>query len=103
MPQGYVKFYRESNGYGFIVPVEAGARDVFVHCSALVGGFSALAANQRVEYEVGIDPRTQREKAIRCVPVEPIISPRRVTAFRPDDGPERDEMKAFAHTAFLKS
>lgn len=46
------------DGYGFIVPDEPGANDVFVHVSAIASGFSALAANQRVEYEVGVDPRT---------------------------------------------
>jgi len=46
MPQGYVKFYRESNGYGFIVPDEAGARDmcVILFCAATGTALAPLAS-----------------------------------------------------------
>ena len=34
MPNGTVKWFKETKGYGFIQP-EGGAKDVFVHISAV--------------------------------------------------------------------
>lgn len=51
MPQGTVKWFNESKGYGFIAPDDGGA-DVFVHFSAITGdGYRNLTDNQRVEFE----------------------------------------------------
>jgi CspA family cold shock protein len=96
MPTGTVRFYRDGNGYGFIQPDEVG-RDVFVHASA-VRGF-ILVVGQRVEYEVGINPRTGREAATRVQPRDPIISPR-TTAFTDDDAP--GDAEQLAQTAFMR-
>ena len=49
---GTVKFFNSTKGFGFITP-EDGAKDVFVHISALESsGLSALAENQRVSFDV---------------------------------------------------
>ena len=32
---GTVKFYREENGYGFLVPETGGGKDIFVHVSEI--------------------------------------------------------------------
>ncbi len=49
---GTVKFFNPTKGFGFIAP-EDGAKDVFVHISALESsGLSALAENQRVSFDV---------------------------------------------------
>ena len=52
MAIGIVKFYNPEKGYGFIAP-EDGAKDVFVHASALkVAGLDQLNDGQKVSYEV---------------------------------------------------
>jgi len=49
---GTVKFFNSTKGFGFITPQD-GAKDVFVHISALErAGLSALVENQRVSFEV---------------------------------------------------
>jgi len=49
---GTVKFFNSTKGFGFITP-EDGAKDVFVHISALErAGLSTLVENQRVSFEV---------------------------------------------------
>ena len=52
MAIGTVKFFNATKGFGFISP-EDGARDVFVHISALErAGMSTLSEGQRISYEV---------------------------------------------------
>ncbi len=52
MPQGTVKWFNPTKGYGFISPDEKG-EDVFVHISALEkAGIRNLAEGQRVSYEL---------------------------------------------------
>jgi len=49
---GTVKWFNTTKGYGFIAP-EAGAKDVFVHITAVQrSGLHALAEGQRVQFEV---------------------------------------------------
>ncbi|MFP4274748.1 MAG: cold-shock protein [Paracoccaceae bacterium] len=60
MPNGTVKWFNTTKGYGFIEP-EGGGKDVFVHISAVErSGLTGLADNQRVAYELkeGRDGRT---------------------------------------------
>lgn len=60
MPNGTVKWFNTTKGYGFIEP-EGGGKDVFVHISAVErAGLTGLADNQKVEFEVieGRDGRT---------------------------------------------
>ena len=52
MATGTVKWFNDAKGYGFIAP-DDGAKDVFVHHSAIAGeGFKTLAEGARVEFEV---------------------------------------------------
>jgi len=52
MAIGTVKFFSATKGFGFISP-EDGAKDVFVHISALErAGMGALSEGQRVSYDV---------------------------------------------------
>jgi CspA family cold shock protein len=49
---GTVKWFNDSKGFGFITP-EGGAKDCFVHHSAIQGGgFKTLAEGERVEFDV---------------------------------------------------
>ena len=64
MPEGKVKWFNESKGFGFI-EVEDG-QDVFVHYSALKGdNFRTLAENDRVSFDIEMGPKGP--KAINVV------------------------------------
>lgn len=52
MPNGTVKFFNASKGFGFIQP-DDGSKDVFVHISAVErAGLAGLADGQKVSFEV---------------------------------------------------
>jgi cold shock protein len=52
MPQGTVKWFNPTKGYGFIAP-ETGGKDVFVHISAVQkAGFRSLSEGQKIGFEV---------------------------------------------------
>ena len=51
MPQGTVKWFNPTKGYGFIQPA-AGGKDIFVHISAVEkAGLTTLNEGQTIEYE----------------------------------------------------
>jgi cold shock protein len=57
MTIGTVKFFNTSKGFGFITP-EGGAKDVFVHASALEAvGMRTLSEGQRVSFDIQPDAR----------------------------------------------
>ena len=53
MPEGKVKWFNDSKGFGFIQ--QEGGKDIFVHHSAIQGqdGFKSLTEGDRVSFEVG--------------------------------------------------
>jgi cold shock protein len=62
MTTGTVKFFNANKGFGFISP-EGGAKDVFVHASALeAAGIRSLAEGQRVSFD--IQPDAKGPKAV---------------------------------------
>jgi CspA family cold shock protein len=51
MPEGTVKWFNDSKGFGFIEREEGG--DVFVHFSSIQGdGFKSLSEGDKVSFEV---------------------------------------------------
>ena len=76
---GTVKFFNQDKGFGFITP-DGGAKDVFVHISAVqTSGLNGLADGQKVTVVVsgGYDP--QRIQAIAGVPLTIDFDRREVT------------------------
>ncbi len=52
MPNGTVKWFNGTKGYGFIAP-DDGGKDVFVHISAVErAGLKGLNENQKINYEL---------------------------------------------------
>jgi CspA family cold shock protein len=57
MAEGSIKTIRADRGFGFIAP-DGDNRDVFFHSSAVEGRvFDQLREGQRVEFDMGEDPR----------------------------------------------
>lgn len=55
MTNGTVKFFNATKGFGFIQP-DGGAKDVFVHVSALErSGIRSLADGQKVTFDTEMD------------------------------------------------
>jgi len=57
MTQGTIKSIRDDRGFGFIAP-DGANQDVFFHSSSVEGGtFDSLREGQRVQFQMGSDPR----------------------------------------------
>ncbi|ADO41941.1 cold-shock protein [Ketogulonicigenium vulgare] len=62
MPNGTVKWFNTTKGYGFIAP-EGGGKDVFVHISAVEqAGLTGLSDDQKVTFDL-IEGRDGRQMA----------------------------------------
>ncbi len=65
MPQGTVKWFNDTKGYGFITP-DDGSPDVFAHYSDIQAeGFKTLSEAQKVEFEIMSSPKGPRASNIR--------------------------------------
>ena len=66
MPNGTVKWFNATKGFGFIVP-DDGTKDAFVHISAVErAGVSGLREGQKITYELvtGRNGRTSAENLV---------------------------------------
>ena len=53
MPNGKIKWFNPSKGYGFIEQ-EGGGKDVFVHINALeASGIDTLTEGEAISFEIG--------------------------------------------------
>ena len=62
MPTGKVKMFNEEKGFGFIQPDDRTA-DVFFHVSSLSEG-EEIAQGKAVKFEIGVDPKSRKTKAV---------------------------------------
>lgn len=63
MPNGTVKWFNSTKGFGFIQP-DDGSKDVFVHISAVErAGLFGLNEGQKVSYEMETDKRSGKQSA----------------------------------------
>lgn len=77
MPQGIVKWFNDTKGYGFIESADT-KEDVFVHYSAIVGnGYRSLTQGSEVEFEVEQDAKGLR--AANVVVTKAAPAPRKDT------------------------
>jgi cold shock protein len=96
--EGEISMWRSERGFGFIRR-DDGEGDIFVHVRDIAGRrYAMLALGQRVRFTVGRNVNNNRLCAKDVTPIAPIVSP-----LREEFQPERDELKAFAETAFLRS
>jgi CspA family cold shock protein len=67
MPQGEVKWFNDSKGFGFITPSD-GSADLFVHHSEIqMDGFKTLAEGQKVEFTVTQGDKGPRAASVRAI------------------------------------
>ncbi|MGH3756907.1 cold-shock protein [Actinophytocola sp.] len=67
MPQGTVKWFNATKGFGFISPADGG-KDLFVHKSEIQNyDDHGLADDQRVEFEVAEGRKGLQATAVRTV------------------------------------
>lgn len=63
MPEGTVKFFNESKGFGFIKP-DNGQEDIFVHVSGLM---TDIRENDKVTYEVENGRKGLNAVQVKCI------------------------------------
>ena len=64
MPNGIVKWFNGTKGYGFISP-DNGGPDVFVHISAVErAGLNGLNDGQKISFDEERDPKKGKTSAV---------------------------------------
>jgi cold shock protein len=67
MPEGTVKWFNATKGFGFITPVD-GSPDVFAHFSSIEGsGYRELIEGQKVEFDSEQGPKGPQAKSVRAL------------------------------------
>ncbi|HQT30951.1 MAG TPA: cold-shock protein [Thiobacillus sp.] len=65
METGFVKWFNDAKGFGFITP-DGGGDDLFAHFSEIqAGGFKSLQENQRVSFEITAGPKGKQAANIQ--------------------------------------
>jgi CspA family cold shock protein len=66
MPQGTVKWFNDTKGFGFLQ--QDGGGDVFVHHTEInMQGFKTLAEGERVEFELTQGPKGPKALNVRRI------------------------------------
>jgi len=64
MPNGTVKWFNPTKGFGFIQP-DSGGADIFVHISAVErAGLSSLDEGEKVSFDEERDPKKGKTSAV---------------------------------------
>jgi len=64
MPEGTVKWFNDSKGFGFISRTDG--NDVFVHHTSIQGeGFKSLAEGDRVQFDITEGPKGPQAANVR--------------------------------------
>ena len=64
MPNGTVKWFNPTKGFGFIAP-DNGGSDVFVHISAVErSGLNSLNDGQKISFDEETDPKKGKTSAV---------------------------------------
>ena len=67
MPQGTVKWFNATKGFGFIEPADGG-KDVFVHISAVErSGLTGLKDGEKVSFDLETDKMRGKTSAVNLV------------------------------------
>jgi CspA family cold shock protein len=68
MQTGTVKWFNNAKGYGFILPDEGGANDIFAHYSSIdMDGYKTLKAGQVVNFETVDGPKGLHASKIHAI------------------------------------
>ncbi len=60
MARGFVKWFSNRKGYGFITP-DGGGKDVFIHHTGIKGeGYKTLEEGQEVDFETAQGPKGEQ-------------------------------------------
>jgi CspA family cold shock protein len=66
MATGFVKWFNNAKGYGFISPDAGNNEDIFAHFSSIaMEGYKTLKRGQKVEYELSEGPKGLQALEIR--------------------------------------
>ena len=69
MPNGTVKWFNPTKGFGFIQP-DSGGADIFVHISAVErAGLRTLNEGQKVSFDEERDPKKGKTSAVNLKPL----------------------------------
>mmetsp|Transcript_78068 Transcript_78068/g.181085 ORF Transcript_78068/g.181085 Transcript_78068/m.181085 type:complete len:147 (+) Transcript_78068:103-543(+) len=60
--QGFCTWFNPMKGFGFITLAD-GSEQLFVHSSAIEGSARTLREGEQVEFNVEVDPKTQKSRA----------------------------------------
>lgn len=73
MKQGYVKWFNDAKGYGFIACADA-AGDIFVHFSAIImSGYKSLETDMKVAFELVETPKGLMAQNVQPIKLDGVL------------------------------